>query len=128
MKKIENSLYPEDWKKIARKDWERMKRNLRDKDAEVAGYFLQQSLEKYLKAFLLQHNWELKKIHALHDLLSDAVKHNPDLESFRGLCERVSGYYFAERYPRLVASKLTCRDVEKDMEEAKRFIKALTMR
>lgn len=96
MKKIENSLYPEDWKRIARKDWERMKRNLRDKDAEAAGYFLQQSLEKYLKAFLLQHNWKLKKIHALHDLLSDAVKHNPDLESFRKLCERVSGYYFAQ--------------------------------
>ncbi|MBU4310344.1 hypothetical protein L6386_00935 [bacterium] len=77
MKRIENSLYPEDWKKVAK---------------------------------------------------DNAIRYNSSLESFRGLCERVSGYYFAERYPRLVASKLTCRDVEKDMEEAKRFIKALTMR
>ena len=125
MKKHEDSLVPEDWKKVARKDWERVKRNLRDDDAEAAGYFLQQSLEKYLKAFLLQHSWKLRKIHALYDLLSDAVAYNPALESFRKLCESVSGYYFADRHPPLIPSELTCKDVEKDMQEAKKFIKTM---
>ena len=37
---------------IARKDWKRADRNLKDRDSEAAGFFLQQSLEKYLKAFL----------------------------------------------------------------------------
>jgi len=32
MKDRENSLIPEDWKKVPQKDWERMKRNLRDND------------------------------------------------------------------------------------------------
>ena len=34
MKAQDDSLIPDDWKKIARKDWERVKRNLRDDDAE----------------------------------------------------------------------------------------------
>lgn len=51
-----------------------MKIMLEDEDAGGAGYFLQQSLEKYLKAFLLQKGWSLKKIHTLYTLLDDAVK------------------------------------------------------
>ena len=93
MKKYNNSLIAEEWKKVARKDWNRITRNLRDEDMEAAGFFLQQSLEKYLKAFLLYHGWKLRKIHALHDLLNDAVNYNPALERFRKLCEKVTGYY-----------------------------------
>ena len=52
MKKLGNSLYPSDWLKVAKKDWHRMKIMLNEEDAEAAGYFLQQSLEKYLKALL----------------------------------------------------------------------------
>ena len=86
MKRHNNSLNVEDWKIIARKDWDRMKLHINAGDSEAAGFFLQQTLEKYLKAFLLQHGWQLKKIHALHDLLNDAVIHNPKLEDFRKLC------------------------------------------
>lgn len=103
----------------------RIKRQLADGDAEAAGFFLQQSLEKYLKAFLLQHGWKLRKIHALHDLLNEAVAYNPDLEKFRKLCERVSGYYLAERYPPLVPSEISSEDIEGDMREAEQFIKAM---
>lgn len=121
----DTSGIPEEWRQVARKDWTRVKRQLEDGDAEAAGYFLQQSLEKYLKAFLLQHGWPLKKIHALHDLLSDAVIRQPVLEEFRGLCERLSGYYIAERYPPLVSSDLTCADVERDREQARQLIQAM---
>lgn len=125
MKVLEDSLYPEDWKNRARKDWERVNRNLRDKDAEAAGYFLQQSLEKYLKSFLLMHGWQLRKIHTLHTLLDDAIIYNIDLEPFRDLCERVSGYYFTERYPVVIKEELTCDDIENDIEESEQFIKVL---
>jgi HEPN domain-containing protein len=94
-------------------------------DAEASGFFLQQSLEKYLKAFLLQHGWRLRKLHELDALLDDAVKHAPDLENFRDLCERISGYYFADRYPPLGVLELTCADIKEDLIEAERFI--LTM-
>ena len=81
---------PEEWRRVACKDWARVKRQLEDRDAEAAGYFLQQSLEK-----------------------------------FRGLCERISGYYIAERYPPLVPSELTCADVERDREQARQLIQAM---
>ncbi len=125
MKKHEDSLIPEDWKNIARKDWERVKRNLRDNDPESAGFYLQQSLEKYLKAFLLQHGWRLRKIHELHYLLNEAVVYDQTLESFRKLCERVSGYYIADRYPFLIPSELSCEDIKNHLEEAKKFIQTM---
>ncbi len=58
---MKDSICPADWIKIARKDWRRMKIMLEEGDIEAASYFLQQSLEKYIKAFLLQRGWKLKK-------------------------------------------------------------------
>jgi len=112
MSKYQNSLYPEDWKEKARKDWERIKRNLKEGDCEAAGFFFQQALEKYLKAFLLERNWELRKIHNLTTLLDYAVEHFSRLEEFRALCERITDYYFVERYQQLAIPELTSEDIE----------------
>jgi len=121
----QNSLEPKDWIRIARKDWQRIGRNLKENDAEAAGFYLQQALEKYLKAFLIQHGWKLKKIHTLHTLLKEAVKYKPELEAFRKLCEKISGYYVMDRYPLFADSGLTCEDVKNDLPEAKRLIQML---
>ncbi len=86
---------------------------LEKEDAEAAGFFL------------LQHGWRLRKIHELDALLDDAVKYHPDLKGFYDLCERVTGYYFVDRYPPLGAAELASQDIEKDMEEAKEFIRAM---
>ncbi len=115
----------DEWILVARKDWRRAQRNLKDQDSEAAGFFLQQSLEKYLKAFLLKHDWKLRKIHELDALLDEASKHQQALESFRDLCERVSGYYFAERYPPLSDFELSSADIRKDLNEAREFIKLM---
>ena len=42
------SSVAEEWMQIARKDWKRAGRNLKDRDAEAAGFFLQQSLGNQL--------------------------------------------------------------------------------
>ena len=125
MKKDKKIVNIEEWIGIARKDWKRMKRSLRAIDAEAAGFFLQQSLERYLKAFILKHGWNLRKIHELDTLLDDAAKGNPILENFRDLCERVSGYYFADRYPPLSVLDLTCEDVKKDLKDVRKFIRTM---
>lgn len=52
MKKTPGASVSNEWKAIARRDWSRVRRNLRDQDIEAAAFFLQQSLEKYFKAFL----------------------------------------------------------------------------
>jgi HEPN domain-containing protein len=115
----------EEWIKIARIDWDRTLRNLKEKDVNAAGFFLQQCIEKYLKAFLIRHGWKLKKIHRLDALLDEAIKHDSKLNSFQEICERISGYYLADRYPPLGVLELTCVDIKKDFKEVKKFVKAL---
>lgn len=122
MKKKTKPPVATDWLEIARKDWKRIGRNLRAHDFEASAFFLQQCLEKYLKAFLLSHQWRLRRVHELDSLLDEAVKHQADLENFRDLCERVSGYYFAERYPPLGTLDLGSEDLKRDLKEARRFV------
>jgi HEPN domain-containing protein len=84
-------------------------------DGEGAGLFLQQALEKYLKGFLLKHGWKLKKIHTLHSLLDEAMGFDPGLQPFRPVCERISGFYLAERYPSLGGAVLEAQEVQREL-------------
>lgn len=55
----EESFYPADWLRIAEKDLGRVERLLSIQDPEAAGFYLQQAVEKFLKAFLLSKGWQL---------------------------------------------------------------------
>lgn len=68
-----DSPYADDWLKVARRDWHRIHVMLADGGTDGAGFFLQQAIEKYLKAFLLRQGWKLKKVHTLHSLLDEAA-------------------------------------------------------
>jgi HEPN domain-containing protein len=115
----------DEWLRIGRKDWRRAERNLKDRDPEAAGFFPQQSLEKFLKAFLIKHNWTLRKIHELDALLDEAAKFEGELETYRDLCERVSGYYMAERYPPLSDFELSTAEIRRDLKEAREFVRSM---
>lgn len=121
------STYAGDWLQIARKDHRRCVNMLDDSDPEAAGFFLQQALEKYLKAFLLFHGWPLKRIHDLEVLLNDALAYDSSLEEFRPLCQRVSGYYMLERYPLTMQAGIEEADVQQSLREAERLIAKLEM-
>ena len=120
-----NSGYIEDWLEIAKKDWSRMLVMLKTGDIEAAGYFLQQSLEKFLKAFILQSNGKLKKIHELDALLDESVQYNSELSTFYPLCERVSGYYITQRYPKLIDDILDYEDIKNDIILATELVNKL---
>lgn len=121
----EDSPYATDWLRVARQDWHRIHVMLADGDGEGAGLFLQQALEKYLKAFLLQHGWKLKKIHTLQSLLDDAMDVQTDLAPFRPVCERISGFYIAERYPSLGGDLLEPEDVQNELPGSRSLIRLL---
>ena len=53
----EDSQYPLDWLHIAERDFVRVERLLAIDDAQAAGFFLQQAIEKFLKAYLLSRGW-----------------------------------------------------------------------
>lgn len=124
MNRQKNSVPAFDCLRIARKDWMSIYPMLEEANAEAAGYFLQQSLEKYLTAFLLQNGWELRTIHELDSLLDDAVKYKSELKIFQDLCKRVSAYYIADGNS-AAPLELTCEDIIKDIREAEGFIKMM---
>ena len=93
------SPYPQDWFRIAAKDFKRVATRLAEDDSEDAAFRLQQALEKYLKGYLLSKGWALKRIHDVESLLSEAIRYDAGLEGYRELCQQVAGYYLVERYP-----------------------------
>lgn len=96
---VGESLYPQDWFRIAAQDLERVRKRLAEKDVEDAAFRLQQAIEKFLKGYLLSKGWRLKRVHDVEALLSDAVRYDRRLERYRILCQQVAGYYLVERYP-----------------------------
>lgn len=119
---LEESRYPDDWLHIAEKDLARVERSLDDCDPELAGFCLQQAIEKFLKAFLLTKGWRLRRIHDLEALLDDAVIYNPELERFRVTCQRITKYYVLERYPLMAGSEPTEGEVRASLEAVRELV------
>jgi len=53
----------------------------------------------------------------LEALLQDAITYDPTLEEFRTLCQKITGFYFIERYPLIVESGLTEEDVSNAQQQ-----------
>ncbi len=85
------SLYPSDQLRIAERDYARVEYLLAAHDPEAAGFYLQQALEKFLKAYLLSKGWQLQRIHDFEPLLNEALHLNSPLEQYRTILQRVSG-------------------------------------
>jgi len=68
-------------------------------DIEGAGFHLQQAVEKYLKGYLLDKGWELRRTHDLEVLLNEAVVHDGRFEKYFDYCIMIREFYVQERYP-----------------------------
>lgn len=119
------SLYPNDWLRIAEKDLIRAQHLLSIRDPEASGFYLQQSVEKFLKAFLLRSGWKLQRIHDLEALLNEALIYNNSYEQYRSVLQKISGFYFVERYPFTLDAGLTIEDIQVALGEVKPFIDSL---
>jgi len=118
----EESRYADDWFRIGEKDLVRVQRALEDGDPELAGFCLQQAVEKFLKGFLLSKGWKLRRIHDLKALLDDAAVYDPSLEEFRPACQRISRYYMLERYPLMIGGGPTLEEVRDALEAVRGLI------
>jgi HEPN domain-containing protein len=119
------SFYPADWLRIAEKDLGRVERLLSIQDPEAAGFYLQQAVEKFLKAFLLSKGWQLARIHDLEALLNQALPYDPSVEQFRPACQKITGFYMVERYPLIVEATVTEDDVRQSWEQVSELIERL---
>ncbi len=121
----EESLYPADWLRIAEKDLTRVSQLLDQHDPELAGFCLQQAVEKALKAFLLSQGWQLRRIHNLEALLDNAITYDASLEEFRSACQKITAFYFVERYPFVIETGIIEEDVRNSLEQIKGLIEKL---
>jgi HEPN domain-containing protein len=121
----EESFYPADWLRIAEKDLGRVERLLSIQDSEAAGFYLQQAVEKFLKAFLLSKGWQLARIHDLEALLNQVLTYDSSVEQFRPACQKITGFYMIERYPFTIEATVTEDDVRQSWEQVNRLIERL---
>lgn len=66
---------------------------------DTIAVLIQQSVEKYLKGYLLSRGWKLQKTNDLELLVSEAVTHDKFFEKFLDFARVVSAYYQEIRYP-----------------------------
>jgi HEPN domain-containing protein len=83
---------------------------------------LQQAIEKYLKGWLLDRGWALRRTHEVDRLLDDAAAFDPSLQPFRPLCERLSAYYLVERYPPTGLAGPSEAQITADLVEARQLV------
>jgi HEPN domain-containing protein len=88
----------------------------------LAGFCLQQAVEKYLKALLISHGWKLQRTHNLEVLLDAATAYAPDLEDFRAVCQVITLYYMAERYPSSRMAGLTQEEIQRSLNTVQGLI------
>jgi len=60
---------------------------------------LQESIERYLKGYLIAHGWPLQKIHNLAVLLDHAVRFDDRFDPFSDLCEELTSQFWNQHYP-----------------------------
>jgi len=60
---------------------------------------LQESVERYLKGYLISRGWELERIHDLNRLLDICVDHSNDFVRFIPLVQSLTEQFWAQHYP-----------------------------
>ncbi len=116
------SFVPQDWFRKADADVQTVEILLvHGGSMEVAAMHIQQTVEKYLKGYLLSTGWELDRIHDLPALLDEAVARSNAFEQFRVFCETVNAFYFEARYPFMVEPPPE-EEVRSFLEQTKQLI------
>ena len=119
------SLLPDDWFARGKADLSAADILLRNKgDPQVAAALVQQGVEKYLKGWLLSKGWRLARVHDLQRLLDDAVAYEKKLARHYRLCEKLTAFYFVDRYPFTVKPPDPAA-VKAILGEARRFVSEL---
>ena len=114
----DQSLYLDDWLRIAEADLVRVTRLTEIEEPIAAGFYLQQAVEKFLKAYLLSKGWDLQRTHDLEALLNLALDHDESIDSYRAVCQEITAYYFIDRYPGTPTPSLTARQVRESRDDA----------
>ena len=113
----------EEWLERGKQDWE-VAKILFTKGVFLNAvlFHLQQTIEKYLKGFLIHNGWKLKKIHDLELLLTDASNFNGLFNNYLDLGRKLTASYFEERYPPGPITTYSKKEINEIIREGKEII------
>jgi len=88
--------------------------------AQICFHF-QQAAEKYLKAYIIAHELDFRKIHDLVALLRICILKDPSFEKLRPDCEFLATYYVDKRYPVHWPTNFSQEDTQKALDATRRI-------
>jgi HEPN domain-containing protein len=109
------------WMKKADRDLEVAERELKITNplTDIICFHAQQSVEKYMKAYLIFLDIEFQKTHDVEDLVAVASKKDPLILEFKDIGAELSAFAVEARYPEFEEPSL--EDTENAVEIAKKF-------
>lgn len=81
----------------------------------IVAFLFQQTVEKYLKGYLLSQAWPLRRIHDLEVLIQEAITRDSHFSPFLAVCQKITEYYIESRYPVGVTTPLARSTLEHDL-------------
>jgi HEPN domain-containing protein len=110
-----------EWIEKADEDFEFALVNFREEKpffAQICFHF-QQAAEKYLKAYIISHDLEFRKIHELPMLLKICLSKAPSFDDLEEECEFLNTFYVETRYPVHWPTHFSRDETEKAFQAAK---------
>ncbi len=92
MRKSEEEVkHVKDWLKFAQENLRLARSGMREDYApyHTICFLCQGSAEKYLKAFLIWHGWEIKKVHDLEELLVYCTDFEPEFQDLKDVSKNI---------------------------------------
>ncbi|MHA1271288.1 MAG: HEPN domain-containing protein [Candidatus Helarchaeota archaeon] len=112
-----------EWTERGKNDLEVAKILLKKKDYfDIVLFHIQQAVEKYLKGFLIQKGWKLKKIHDLEILITEAIQFDKGFQNFLNFSRKLTAFYYEERYPPGSITSLSQNEIQEILDIAERLI------
>jgi HEPN domain-containing protein len=117
-----NKIKATEWFEKAKHDFDAVQDVIKGSGhPDVAGVLLQQSIEKYLKGYLISKGWKLIKTHDLKQLLDAAVKYNSAFNTYYDLLDMITEYYFEEKYP-FGETEVSLEEIKNNLKQARELI------
>ena len=89
---------------------------------DIALFHIHQAVEKYIKGFLIQQGWILKKIHDLELLFSEAKNFNEEFQKYLDFGRKLTAFYYEERYPPGPISSCSKNEMEEMLDTAEEIL------
>lgn len=99
---MKNVKKANEWFKIGKNEFSFACLGMKDEHDEFYAqiyFMLHQSVEKYLKGYLVAHNVSFKKVHDLGYLCKKCSSLNEEFNSFYNKCKILNQFYIPTRYP-----------------------------